>query len=426
MNNQADQQLTIQHMTCPFCGLLCDDLSLVERNGSKLSDNACDNAQSAFAAAISQDTPSPRNQGMECSHDVALASARDLLHQSRRPLISGHFGDLLDARAALRLAQVTDGVFDHAQSDGLMDSLSILQTDGWIVTSLGEAMNRADLWVFIGPGFNGPMPRLLSRITSHPGLHLKPEQPRQAITLATDLDPTELKAAGFKQPSLFEWSSEQLLDNIGVLRATLKKQPLQATEGQDFHLLQNAIEQADYPVFVLSPGAWQQPDSNLIYRSLAALVRELNERSRAAMLPLSASASLTTAQLSAAWQTGFGIRTSFNNGDAHFEPDLNHGSALLEKGEVDLLVWISTLTPEPPPDTDCPVLVFGHPATVFEKSPDLFVPLAVPGIHRAGAIHRGDGLALLPLQQALDNSLPTSDAWFSTLLKRLEGATPSC
>jgi formylmethanofuran dehydrogenase subunit B len=152
---------------------------------------------------------------------------------------------------------------------------------------------------------------------------------------------------------------------------------------------------------------------------LAALVQDLNRGGRAALLPLGGADGETTALQGSAWHTGFGVRCSFHTGVPQFDPAAWSTERLVAEAEVDLLVWVSTLSLEPPPPTQLPTLVLGHPAMRFTREPELFVPLAVPGVHRRGAVHRGDGIGLLPLSVVNELPLPSGDDVMGRLLRLL-------
>ena len=56
-----------------------------------------------------------------------------------------------------------------------------------------------------------------------------------------------------------------------------------------------------------------------------------------------------------------------------------------------------------------PAIVIGHPGMRFEQQPpDVFLPIAVPGVHRQGFMHRADGLRMLPLHKLVETELHTS------------------
>ena len=79
---------------------------------------------------------------------------------------------------------------------------------------------------------------------------------------------------------------------------------------------------------------------------------------------------------------------------------------LLNNHRVDLLVWIASIHPEPPPQSDLPTIVFAHPMIAKELTHDLVVPCGVPGIDHTGYSYRTDGVIILPLRKLRDSGLP--------------------
>jgi formylmethanofuran dehydrogenase subunit B len=177
-------------------------------------------------------------------------------------------------------------------------------------------------------------------------------------------------------------------------------------------------------VFVLGSldGQTDNFTAELIIRAASDLVREINATERAALLNLSSGLGDTTAQLSGGWHNGFGIRTSFACGYPQQDLQRFAGDRLLNDGEADLLIWLSSLSAEPPPPCGQKQIVFGHPAMPFgDHPPAVFLPVAVPGVHRNGFQHRADGLRMLPLQRLLNNQLATTDDLCRLLLTPLKG-----
>jgi formylmethanofuran dehydrogenase subunit B len=175
-----------------------------------------------------------------------------------------------------------------------------------------------------------------------------------------------------------------------------------------------------YSVFVLGAPDIPADDfsTELMIRAASDLVRDINATERAALLNLATGLGDTTAQLSGAWHNGFGIRTCFARG--YPEQDLQRyaGDRLLGEGEADLLVWLSSLSTEPPPSCGQAQIVIGHPAMQFDgQPPAVYLPVAVPGVHRDGFQHRADGLRMLPLRRLVDNTLHSTDDLCQQLLR---------
>jgi len=341
----------------------------------------------------------------------ALGFAAERLKRARLPLFAGLAGDLGDIRGALHLAQQTGGVVDHRNGDALVRSSRVLQETGWITTSLGEARNRADLWVLVGDALFDRFPRLQDRLL-RVSQRLHSDQSPQLVLVGPWVSvPEGLQADRIPLPLA------SLVEFTGVLRARLAGRPVCGDAYPETAGLAQRLAAARYPVLAFSASALDLPHGDLTVRALVALVRDLNRRGRAALLPLAGADGETTAQQASVWHTGFGLRTSFHTGVPELDPAVWSTRRLLDAGEADLLVWISSLSADPPPPTQVRTLVLGHPAMRFAREPELFLPLAVPGVHRRGAVHRGDGLGLLPLSRLKASDLPAGGEVMARLVE---------
>jgi formylmethanofuran dehydrogenase subunit B len=93
------------------------------------------------------------------------------------------------------------------------------------------------------------------------------------------------------------------------------------------------------------------------------------------------------------------LRVGYEAAGPRYEPKSFASAALLAAGEADALVWISAFDPErTPPKADCPSIVLGRADMVFEQPPEVFIPVALPGVQHGGFLHRMDAVVALQLQ----------------------------
>lgn len=405
-------------LCCPFCGLGCDDLSL--RNDERLSveTRGCPIAGARFADLLS--TPGtghhPRVLGESVQLEQALAEAARLLKSARLPLFTGLRGDLTDLRGVLPLAALCGGMLEHADGAALAGTARVVEETGWLVTSLGEARNRPDLVVIVGDGVLASFPRLGERVLRAAD-RLHGERPPTVIMLGEDR--TAAEALGAEQIAI---ARADLRDFIAAVRAHLDGRVIHTDAFPAAALLADALEAASYPVLCFSAAVLGGDDADLIIRALGQLVRALNAQGRAALLPLSGNDGALTAAQVCGWQTGFSAQLSFATGVPVYRPGIGSVEDRLQRDGADVLVWLDTLGGAPPPAADVPTVLFGHPGMRFEREPEVFIPLAVPGVHRPGAVHRGDGHALLPLEALIDSDLPTGERVFGALVDLLQTA----
>jgi formylmethanofuran dehydrogenase subunit B len=135
-------------------------------------------------------------------------------------------------------------------------------------------------------------------------------------------------------------------------------------------------------------------------------VKDLNQTTRSAGLPLTGADNIVGANQVCVWQSGFPLRTSFARGYPEHDPWQYGAARLLDAGEADVLFWVSSLRDEPPPSADLPTIALTTPWTDFDRMPTVWIPVGTPGIDHAGQVHRTDQVVALPLRKLRDNRLP--------------------
>src|SRR3546814_10420359 len=104
----TDATEVVTGVTCPGCGLLCDDL-VVERRADvsiKISENGCPRSADFFRQAAYQPS-SPRVAGQETYLASTISKVASLLKDARQPLIGGL------ATAVHGLRAVLEGSEEH-------------------------------------------------------------------------------------------------------------------------------------------------------------------------------------------------------------------------------------------------------------------------------------------------------------------------
>ena len=149
MNIINKNVVTHKDVTCPFCSLLCDDL-VIKNQADRLTvpGNGCSMAKARFEQT--QPTVKPAVNGKEVTLDDAINHTIKIFRHARQPLIAGLGTDVAGMRAVMQLADKTGAIIDHMHSDGAMRNIKVMQDHGWMMTTLAEIKNRADLVIFAG------------------------------------------------------------------------------------------------------------------------------------------------------------------------------------------------------------------------------------------------------------------------------------
>jgi formylmethanofuran dehydrogenase subunit B len=81
---------------------------------------------------------------------------------------------------------------------------------------------------------------------------------------------------------------------------------------------------------------------------------------------------------------------------------------MLQKNEADALLWVSSFNEKHmPPESAVPTVVLGRTGMNFSKEPDVYIPVATPGIDHSGHVYRTDNVVALPLRKLRESVLPS-------------------
>jgi formylmethanofuran dehydrogenase subunit B len=346
------------------------------------------------------------------------------LQARRRPLIGGLDTDVAGMRATLALARRLGAVLDHAGSGAKYRNLHVLQEFGWITTTLSEVRNRADLLLLIGDGWYARFPRFLERVLGPASDLYGAPAPRRAILI---------DAASASAGAALPQTVERLVLGVPMARvptlltmlcaqASARPADPARLDGLAPQLLAQCLDwlrAARYGVAVWAAGDLELAHAELATQALSRLLRVLNVERRFAGLPLAGSNADLTANAVHTWQSGVSYPASHANGRVDFDPHRYAAPSVLARGEADCLLWISSLSDDAPPAFDGPAVVLGRADLQLAREPDVFLPVATPGIDADGHLLRTDKVVSLYLRRLRASALPSVAQVIEALLHRL-------
>jgi formylmethanofuran dehydrogenase subunit B len=301
-----------------------------------------------------------------------------------------------------------------------------VQDSGWFTTTFTEVRNRADLIVLVGNQSLERFPRLIERVI-HPEESLFTEANEPSVVLLGPWEHDSLpQALAQLNPTLISTELNSLPDVIGLLRGLVADKPVDTNRlgnamGSSLITLAGQLKDAKYSVISWSAAEFTLPHAELAVQGLVELAKELNETTRCAALPLAGTQADITVNQVCTWQLGYPLRTRLQRGYPEHDPQLYRWQDLLGRGESDLLLWVSSLSPQAlPPATETPTIVLGHPGMVFDKQPAIYIPVGVPGIDHRGHWYRSDGVCSLPLGKLRDVGLHPVSHIVNQLNERLQ------
>lgn len=401
-----------EHVTCPFCGILCDDLEVATSGaGAVVTKNACARARAGFERAAVAANPMVAGKKVELAEAIQAAAA--LIKKASLPLYGGLGTDVEGMRAVMALADRSSGVVDHALSEAQSRNFKVLQTSGWITTTLTEARNRADLIIIVGSDVHKLHPRFFERVVCAPQSMFDETPPKRTIVfIGKGLDRSGAAGPRIGEVVSLPCPNDEVNEVLAALRARMRGAPVAGQEIAgialaDIDALAERCRKASYGVMVWAPQGLAYPQADLTVHLVSEIVKDLNQTTRFAGLSLGGNEGAATAGAVCGWQSGYPLRVSFASGQPEYDALSNSISHLVASGEGDLLIWIASFTPDlSPPATRLPTIVLGTPGLAMSTAPAVFIPVGTPGADHAGRLVRCDSVVSLPLQDLKRWPLP--------------------
>lgn len=414
-----------QNVACPFCGILCDDLEIgPSGSGLKVLKNGCVKSVAGFERPLVE--PKPQVDGKDVSLDEAVAEAARLIRESRLPAFGGLGTDVDGVRAVIALAEKGGGVVDHALSDAQYRNFRVLQSSGWVLTTLTEARNRADLFIIAGSDVHKLHPRFFERIVCNEASMFSDNPPKRTVVfLGEGLDQSAVSGKErIGEIVTLPVKSERIAEVLDAMRALNKGATI---PGDDIGGLPRAAvddllarcKAASYGVVVWAPPSLGFPSADLTVQAISEFVKDINLTSRFAGLALGGNEGAVSAGAVCGWQSGFPLRVSFASGKPDYDAERYAISRMLYAKETDLLLWIASFSPDlTPPDTDVPMILLGTPSVKPARTPKVYIPVGTPGVDHAGVMVRVDNVVSLPLRKLRQSNLPSA----ASVLEKIEAA----
>jgi len=399
-------------VTCPFCGLLCDDL-VISSNSHHLKTikNACAKATSCFEAPIVDIKPKIKNKAV--SIEAAIKHAIEILSASYTPLLTGLGTDASGMRQLMNLADLKGAVIDHMHGNALMRNTLVMQDLGWIMTTMTEIRNRADMIIFVGTDATN-YPRFFERaIWPNKSMFGLKNEEKDIIYIGENLNIRSGISPKGKKPTVLKCQNDDINEIISTIHAlisgsTIDVEKVAGIKAGVLEKLADKIKQASYGVIVWAPAELNVPHAELTIQSLTELAKYLTRSTRFSGFTLGGNDGATTANSLCAWQSGYPLRVNFNKGFPDYEPNRYSTNNVLKNKEVDSLLWVSSFSDtHKPPKALIPSIVLAMPSTKIGYTPDVFIPVSTPGIDHAGQLNRTDTVITLMLKKLRTSPHPS-------------------
>ena len=395
------------NFTCPFCSLLCDDIQLTVNNNNnfKQLNSNCSILSHSLKKKIKDQFASIN--GKKINITKAINSLSSLLKKSKATLFAGMGTDIKGTKATLKIADKFKCIIDHFSGDSYVKNIKSIQEEGGFFLTLSELRNRSDTIIIIQLS-NEELPRLFEKyIFSKKTINNLKK--RNLVFIGNKVPQFIYKNKKKFNFDHIKLNSTNLLNFISSLRNSIKSDISEIKEKKILSLLK-LFKQTNYGSILWSIKELDNNISDLIVTEINLLIQDLNKFTRFAGLSIGGSEHITTVNEVMLWQTGFPIRTSFEQGfPVH---DINQFSTkrLIDKKEIELVIWINSFNEKKIIiNQKIKTVLIGIPSHPQKKDVDIFIPVGTPGLDHNSHLLRIDKVVSLSLKKIRNISLPSVD-----------------
>jgi len=453
----------VKSVVCPVCGSLCDDIELtVENNEVVKVKNGCAMCESKFLGYKSEHrikTPMIRKNGelVPVSMEEAVHKAAEILANANYPIMYGWSSTSCEAqRVGMELAEEIGGVNDNTAVVCHGPSILGIQEVGIPTCTLGQIRHRADLIIYWGCDPWSAHPRHLERYTSFTeGRFEKSEWKAYMQKVKATAGKKKLASAQRREFVKFHPQPQTQACIVSGAPQTLKKEGrklividvrktmtaevadyfIQVEPNKDFEVMQalralvrdqeldvdkvagvpveyleevaDAMVNCEFGVIFFGMGLTQTAGKFRNIEVAISLVRDLNTRTKFAIMPMRGHFNVTGANVVSAWQSGYPFAVDFSLGYPRYNPGETTCMDILLRGESDASLIIAA-----DPGANFPKRAVEHmvkkPLIVIDPHfnatamlGDVVIPSSFVGIEVEGTAYRMDHVPL-PLKKVVE------------------------
>jgi formylmethanofuran dehydrogenase subunit B len=392
----------VENVVCPFCGDLCDHLT-IEVDGNKVVRNigGCAISSAKFLNYHRHRILRPyiREQGrlLEVDLDKAIDAAADILAESKYPLIFGLAStDVETNRYAVELAELTHGVVDNTSVFCHGPTALAVQEVGAVRYTFGVAVHLADLVIFWGCNPLEAHPNHVARVVMREGRFVRGRKERKIVVVDARRTPTANLADLFIQ--IEPGRDYELLTALRMAIRDLDiEAPTVAGVPRDKVVeLAEMMRTTKYGVIFFGLGLTM---TGAKYKNIVAaikLVQELNEWTKFGILPMRGHYNVAGSNQVSLWTTGYPYAVDYARGFPRMIIGMTSATDLLSNGDVDAALIIASDPVAHLPRkavehlSKIPVIVIDAKWSLTTAFADVIIPGAYVGIECEGSAYRLD------------------------------------
>jgi formylmethanofuran dehydrogenase, subunit B (EC 1.2.99.5) len=401
----------VSDVICPFCGTLCDDLEVeLSDDGKKILEvyHACAIGAEKFLHSQAEDRITrPRmmqedGTTKEVSYEEAAKYTAKILCEAKKPLMYGWSSTSCEAQSVGHsIAEAVGGIVDNTATVCHGSSLIAVQDVGIPSCTLGEAMNRADRVVFWGCNPAHAHPRHMSRYSVYPRGFFTGKGSKSRKVFVIDPRKTDTASLADVHLQLEQGRDYELLSALRIAFRGEKLPDFVAGIPKDqIYETADLLKSGRFVIIYFGMGVTQSLGKNHNIDMAISVTRDLNDYTKAAIMPMRGHYNVTGSGEVLGWQYGFPFCVDLSRGIARYNPGETSSNDLLMRGEVDAVFVLGSDPGAHFPIgsvkkiSELPSVAIDPHLTPTTAVCKLHVPVAFVGVEVGGCCYRMDNVPI--------------------------------
>ncbi|MDD4253521.1 MAG: formylmethanofuran dehydrogenase subunit B [Methanoculleus horonobensis] len=402
---------TVPDVICPFCGTLCDDLEVVvSDDGKEILEvyNACAIGAEKFLHSQAKDRitrPRMRQEDgswKEISYDEAIEYTATMLAEAKKPLMYGWSSTNCEAQAVgSEIGEAVGAVMDNTATVCHGTSLIAVQDIGIPSCTLGEVKNRADRILFWGCNPAHAHPRHMSRYSLFPRGFFTGKGHTGRKMIVIDPRPTDTARVADIHLQVEQGRDYELLSALRMaFRGEQLPDVVAGIPKEQINAAAETLKSGRFAIIFFGMGVTQSLGKNHNIDIAIAVTCDLNEYTKAAIMPMRGHYNVTGSGQVWGWQFGFPFAVDLSRGFARYNPGETTSNDLLRRDEVDAVFVLGSDPGAHFPFSsvkkiyNLPSVVIDPHETPTSEVCKVHVPVAFVGVEVGGCAYRMDNVPI--------------------------------
>ncbi len=405
---------------CPFCGCLCDDITVVvEDNKIIEAKHACMLGSAKILGhcrlgGTTIETHHTIKEPMirenkkadfrEVSYDEAINEAAEILVKSKRPLLYGWASASCEVhKKGILLAEELGAIIDNTASVCHGPTGLAVHEKGAPSATLGQIKNRADVIVFWGCNPVQAHPRHMGRYSTFAKGFFSEKGRKGRKIIVVDVRKTDTANIADEYVEVQQGSDYLVVSALRAIlagHADIVPDAVGGVPKEKLVKVVDTLKAAKFGAIFFGMGLTQSKSRYKNIDNAISLTMELNSFTKYVITPMRGHYNVAGFNQVCLWETGFATAVDFSRGAPYYNPGETAANDVLYRNEVDAAMIIAADAAAHFPANSVrqlakvPVVQVDPHWSATTEIANVVIPTAICGIEVEGTAYRMDGVSL--------------------------------